>query len=124
MSNHTEQSPRAVRNSTMAGIAVTAAFVGLWLWGWNPYTGFFFTAVLFFAGTGTNPPVTKRRPVIEELLVSSRVLLAVGAVAVMGWIAGEEAVYKTLRNPVFLLLCWLWAEVSIVERFLRSRRLA
>ena len=100
-----------------AGILVLFAFSPIYLWGPNPYTGFLFVAFNFMAGTSTRPQKEKEKINTIEVIEAIRGVLVLVIICVAMWISGEENFSKVIRNPVFLIMCCGWFELTILIRY-------
>ncbi|GEM_PF-3486239 len=101
----------------IAALLVLLAFAVFYIWGWSPYSGFLFSILIFIAGTSTLPPKKKEKTAATDILEAARMIAALAALCVAAWLSGEETFSRVIKNPVFLVLCCAWAELTIAQRY-------
>jgi len=104
-----------------AGILVVFAFIPYYLWGQNTYTGFLFVVFTFIAGTSTHPPKKKEKITAIEVIETIRGAFVLIIMCVAMWISGEENFSRVIRNPIFLIVCCGWCELTILKRYLTQK---
>ena len=106
-----------MKKQIIIAILVTIGFLCLAVFGWNPYTGFLFVLIMFFAGTSLPADRKKPRSRFQKALSVLQGITILGAIGTAAWLSGQEVFFRIIRNPLFLFLCWLWVLFVIIERF-------
>ena len=114
---------KPARNYLIAAVMVTVGIVPIGIWGMNPFAWMIFAVTTSISGAITAPP---RAGYIEEpmlIVFVLRLLAVLTAVVTAVWIVDKQTFLRILRNPVFLVAVWGWAESIILERYLNGRRI-